>query len=425
MLPRHRRLMVVSVTNMAGRPQHLACIAFTVVFLGMGRQGYAQLEYRLSAGSSLGVSDISGAASATTAGLQPDVFVMARAGAQLSYAGRKVHSLAAYAFAATWWLRGSESSSLSHTLVLSSDIETSAATHTTLGGSAALSQLSLVDSVASADPLTVGARPAGTMQFVAFDAHEAFVWQLNARWRLDQMLAGGFFHPIGQNLGIAQSESLTHSLAITRLWGRDQVGLRTRLGAIKTGQATPVGGTVIPGREGEFAEALVGWRHDFTPTWSSDLAAGAFVIALSGSDTVVTGAGSAALSYRYIGRELDLRAARTVEPNVFLGAALERDVVSLSVVFPLGRWDALHLNALADLEHDSTAGAPGGPTPTTNILVVSAGATYQPGNMFKYRLEYTFRDQLASAAVAGITSFPSFRRQVVMFTIDVHYPPGI
>ena len=410
---------------MAGRRPHLKYIVFTVVFLGMGRQGYAQLEYRLSAGTSVGVSDLSGATSATTAGLQPDVFVMARAGAELGYVGQKVRSLAAYAFAATWWLRSSEGSSLSHTLTLSSDIETSAATHITLGGSAALSQLSLVDSVASADPLTVGARPAGTMQFVAFDAHEAFVWQLNPRWRLDQMLEGRFFHPIGQDLGIAQSESLTHALAITRLWGRDQVGLRSRLGAIKTDQATPVGGLVIPGREGEFAEALVGWRHDFTPTWSSDLAAGAFVVGLSGSDTVVTEAGSAALSYRYIGRELDLRAARTVDPNVFLGAALERDLVSLSVVFPMGQWDALLLNALADFEHDSTAGVPGGATPTTNIVVATAGASYQPGHMFKYRLEYTFRDQLASAAVASTTSFPSFHRQIVMFTVEVHYPPGL
>ena len=391
----------------------------------MGRPGYAQLEYRLSAGSSVGVSDISGAVPGTIAGEQPDVFVMARAGAQLGYEGRKVRDLAAYAFAATWWLRGSEGASLTHTLVLSSDIETTASTRITLGGSAALSQLSLVDSVASADPLTVGARPAGTMEFVAFDAHEAFVWQLNARWRLDQMLEGRFFHPIGQDLGIAQSESLTDALAITRVWQRDQVGLRTRLGAIKTGQATPVGGSVIPAREGEFAEALVGWRHDFTPTWSSDLAAGTFVLRLTGSDTVLTEAGSAALSYRYIGRELDLRAARTVEPNVYLGAALERDLVSLSVVFPMGQWDALHLNALADFEHDSTAGVPGGATPSTNIVVATAGASYQPGNMFKYRIEYTFRDQLTSAAVAGTTSFPSFHRQIVMFTVEVHYPPGV
>jgi len=83
------------------------------------------------------------------------------------------------------------------------------------------------------------------------------------------------------------------------------------------------------------------------------------------------------------------------------------------------------LNALADFEHDSTAGVPGGATPTTNIVVATAGASYQPGHMFKYRLEYTFRDQLASAAVASTTSFPSFHRQIVMFTVEVHYPPGI
>ena len=416
--------MLGFVTIMAGRHPHLALMAFVTVLLGSGRQGYAQVAYRLSAGSSIGVSDTSGSAPGTTAGAQPEVLVMARAGAQLGYSGQMAQYQAAYGFAATWWLRGTESSSLTHTLALSSDIETSAATHATLGGSAALSQLSLVDSVTTADPLTAGARPAGTTEFLAFDAHEAFAWQLNARWRLDQMLEGRFFLPIGQNLEIAQSESLTHALAITRVWQRDEAGLRTRLGAIKTDQATLAGGSLVPGREGEFAEALLSWRHDLTPSWTSDLAAGGFVLHLAGSDAVLTEAGSAALSYRHTGQELDLRAARSVEPNVYLGTAIERDLVMLSVGFPMGRWEALRLNAIADFEHDSSIGVPGGATPTANILVVTAGASYQPANMFSCRLEYTFRDQLASSAAPGTSPFPSFRRQMVMFTIEVHYPPG-
>jgi hypothetical protein len=287
-----------------------------------------------------------------------------------------------------------------------------------------VSQVSLVDSVGTTDPQTVGARPAGTTEFAAFNASEALAWQLGGMWRLDQVLEGRLYDPIGKNSGFAQSESLTHVLGIARLWPRDQVGLRTRLGAIKTGQAAPVGGPVIPGREGEFAEALLGWRHDFTPTWTSDLAAGASVFHVSESPVEATPSGSATLSYRYIGREFGLRAARTVDPNVYLGTTLQRDLVMLSVGFPLGRWDTLRLNALADLEHDSGTSAPGGPTTTANIIVLLAGASYQPGNMFMCRLEYTFRDQLPSAAAPGISPIPSFLRQMVMFTLGVQYPPG-
>jgi hypothetical protein len=256
------------------------------------------------------------------------------------------------------------------------------------------------------------------MEFAAFDAHEVFAWQLNARWRLDQMLEGRFYRPIGQNFGVAQSESLTHSLAIARLWLRDQVGLRTRVGAIETGQTA-----VIPSRESEFAEALLGWRHDFTPTWTSDITAGAFVLRVSDSDAVLMPAASAALSYRHTGQEFDFRAARTVDPNVYLGAALERDLVMLSAGFPMGRWEAFRLGAIADLEHDSSIGVPGEPNPTTNILLLLASASYQPGNMFMCRLEYTFRDQLPSAAAPGTSPFPAFRRQMLMFTIEAQYPP--
>lgn len=385
----------------------------------MGRQGYAQVEYHLTAGSSIGVADTSGMQPGQTAGVQTDGFLMARAGAQLSYAGRLVHNQATYGFAATWWLRGSQGSALTHTLSLSSEIEASAATRITLGGSASLSQLSLVDTAGNADPLTVGARPAGTTEYAAFDAHEAVAWQIGARWRLDQMLQGSLYRPIGDNPGSAPSESLTHNLGLARLWQRDQAGLRTRVGVIWIGQTA-----LLPAREDEFAEALLAWRHDLTPAWASDLAAGASLLRISGIYVGPTPAGSAALSYRNRGRELDLRAARTVESNVYVGAAIERDLVSLGAGLPIGRWQALRLTALADLEHDSITGAQGGPTASANILFLQAGARYQPGGMFMGHLDYSFRDQLASGTASGTSTFAAFRRQTVMFTIEMYYPPS-
>ena len=405
---------------MAGRFPHLTCLAFAAVLLGTGRQGYAQVEYRLSVGSSIGVANTS--QPGQTAGVQTDCFLMARAGAQLSYAGRLAHHLAAYGFASTWWLRGSQGLALTHTLTLSSDIETSAATQITLGGSASLSQLSLVDTVGNADPLTVGARPAGTAEFAAFDAHEAFAWQIGGIWRLNQMLEGRLYYPVGDNPGRARSESLMHALGIARLWQRDQAGLRTRVGVLWIGQTAPVGLPLVPARQEEFAEALLGWRHDFTPSWTSDLAAGAFVLRASDADVRLTPAGSATLAYRNAGQEFEVGAARTVEPNVYVGAATERDLVGLTLGRVIGQWEALRLAAMADLEHDSTTSASGGPSPTANILVLQAGAHYQPGKIFMYSLEYTFRDQFASAAAPGSSPFYSFRRQMVMVTIDVHYP---
>jgi len=350
---------------------------------------------------------------------------MARAGAQLDYTGRLSRERAAYAFAAVWWVRGTQSTSLTHMLSLSSVIQSSAATQVTLGGGAMLSQLSLADTVAGSDPLTVGARPAGTREFAAFEAHEAFAWQVNGPWRADQLLDGSLYRPIGDSPGSGQNESLTLGLGIARTWLRDHAGLRTRVGVIEIGEVAPAGLAVVPGGDSEFAEALLSWKHDWTPNWTSEIGAGALVLRALGSDTALTPAGSATLAYRYASQELEFRAARTVEPNVYVGAALERDVVSLRAGFPIGRWEAFRLEAMADLEHDSGAGTPGGPTSTANILYLQAGARYQPGSMFILSLQYMFRDQFSASAAPGTSPFSAFRRQTAMFTIEVHYPPDV
>jgi hypothetical protein len=349
---------------------------------------------------------------------------MARAGAELDYAGRLTQNRAAYSFMATWWFRGTQGSSLTHMLYLSSAIQTSAATQVTLGGSATLSQLSLGDTVTAANPQTFGAIPAGTQEFAAFDAYDIFAWQFSSAWRLDQMLDGRLFRPIGDNPGTAQNESLVLALGIARTWLRDQAGLRTRVGVVETGEAAPVGAPVIPGYKSEFAEALLSWRRDWTPTWTSQLGAGAFVLHVPGGNMGPMPAGSATVSYRNIGQELELRVARTVDPNVYVGAALERDLVGLRAALPIGRWQAFHLDAMADLERDSGAGTHGGPTTTADIFFLQGGASYQPGNMFMFRLQYMFRDQFSASAAPGASPFAAFRQQTAMFTIEVHYPPG-
>jgi hypothetical protein len=391
----------------------------------MARPGHAQLEYRLTAGSSAGISNTSESRPGAAAAEQTDFLLIARAGAQVDYTSRLTHSQAAYLFAATWWVRGTQSNSLSHMLNLSSVIQSSAATQVTLGASATLSQLSLGDTVATANPQTFGAIPAGTQEFAAVDANEAFTWQVNSAWRLDQMLDGRLYRPIGDNPGTAQNESLVLALGIARTWLRDQAGLRTRVGVIEIGEAAPAGAPVIPGYKGEFAEALLSWRRDWTPTWTSELGAGAFVLHVPGSNVGPTPAGSATVSYRNTGQELELRVARTVDPNVYVGAALERDLVSLRAALPIGRWQAFHLDAMADLEHDSGAGTLGGPTTTADIFFLQAGASYQPGNMFMYRLQYMFRDQFSASVAPGTSPFAAFRQQTAMFTIEVHYPTGV
>ena len=416
--------MLVFFAFMSGRLQHLQCMAFAAVLCGMARQGHAQVEYRLTAGSTLGATDNSRAQTVGTDAKQADGFLMARAGAQLGYLGQLVRYHGAYAFGATTWARGTQSTSLTHSLNLASEIQTSTSSQTTLGAGATLGQLSLVDAIGTTNPQTVGTRPAGTQTFMTVEAREAFLWQFAAMWRLDQTLEGRLYLPVGDNSGSAQNRILTHGLGIARLWLRDQAGLRTRVGVIETRGSAPVGQTVIPGRESEFAEALLGWRHSLTPDWTSDLAAGAFVVRIPDSGMHPAAAGLVSVSYQREGQALELRAARTAEPNGYLGTMLERSLVSLTAGLTIGRWQALRLDTTASFEHDSSPGTASGTAPTANFLFFQAGARYLPGDMFMYRLQYTFRDQLSSGAAPGTSPFAAFRQQMVLLTVEVHYPTG-
>jgi len=262
--------MLVFVPHMAVRLPHLVCIVCWVVLSWTEGRSYAQLEYRLSAGSSIGISDISGSQSGATPGTQPDGFLMARAGAELDYAGRLTQDRAAYSFV----LPGGSGYAglLAHPHAESIERDPEQCHHASHAGGKRHVESAITGRYGcNSDPQTFGAIPAGTQEFAAVDATEAFTWQVNSAWRLDQMLDGRLYRPIGDNPGTAQNESLVLALGIARTWLRDQAGLRTRVGVIETGEAALAGAPVIRGYKSEFAEALLSWRRDWTPTWTSQL----------------------------------------------------------------------------------------------------------------------------------------------------------
>jgi len=124
------------------------------------------------------------------------------------------------------------------------------------GGSATLSPAITGRYGCNSEPQTFGAIPAGTQEFAAVDATEAFTWQSNSAWRLDQKkcLDGRLYRPIGDKPRNAQNESLVLALGIARTWLRDQAGLAHRVGVIETGEAALAGAPGDPGYKSEFAE---------------------------------------------------------------------------------------------------------------------------------------------------------------------------
>lgn len=403
-----------------GRFPSLPSAAFVVILLGMARSGHAEVEYHVFAGSWVGASDNPAARSDATP-VQAAGFVTAQGRLELGHIGRLTQERMAYAIMATSWTGNAQSSALAQTLNLSSAIEAGPATRITLNGAATLTQLSMLDTTAATDPQTVGPRPAGDQKFMSLSAGEALSWQLGGSWSIAQSLDGGMYRPIGSAPGLAANKSLILNAAINHLWQRDSGGLRGRLGAITTDINTQAGPTTPGSPDSQFAQLESTWRHEWTAEVTHELSAGVLFLRRDGVRALP--AESAAILWRRGGSDIGLRGEQSAGSNIYVGTVYQRSLVSLTIGLPLDRYELLRFLATADLEHDSASAVANGAGGTANIFATHIGVHWMPGNMFTYGLDYTFHDQRASAeGSVGASTFASFRRQLVVFTVEAQYP---
>jgi hypothetical protein len=395
-------------------------MATAVAWSGAEGTGYAQLDYRLSAGSAVGVVE-NPTAQSNQASTRVDGIVSSTAQVDLSYAGRLTVERLGYAISAASYFQSIQSPTLIQILRLASEIQAAAETKITLGAGATLTRLSMVDTTAPADPQTAGPRPAGDAYFVGIDVGETLAWQLTGAWRVDQALGGNWFRRLGDALGSSGNESAALSVGVNHAWTSDSAGLRSRVGVITSGAASTQ--SAQPARTNatsEYGELGLSWRRDWRPDLFHTVSAGAFVLRTDKS-TVLPG-GSVSLLWHRTGYEIELRAGRTAESNIYIGTVYERDSVGLRVGMPIDRLDQLRVLASADVERDTIVGSSTGVGGSADVVFAGLAIHWQPGDMFVFGLDYTFRDQFA-ASYSGNSTLASFRRQTAMVSVGVQYPP--
>jgi hypothetical protein len=325
----------------------------------------------------------------------------------------------AYGIAATTWTGNSQRTTVTHTLTLASDLQPSPALKIGLQAGGTLTRLSVLDTVAANDPATAGPRPTSDQQYLNITASELLAWMMTSAWSLNQALNARLYRPIGDTTsGTRENKTADFDLGVTRAWQRDAAGVQTLVGVISASAASsdPTASTSLTS---EYGQAELTWRHDWTPELSHNLAGGLFFIR---TDKVsVLPAGSASIAWRSMGREAELRAARSATTSTYSGVVYVRDIASLRIALPIDRWERLRFASSGSLEHASSSGTSSGLTGSTNIVSVSATLIWKPGDMFSYALDYSFRDQKASADSSG---FASYRRQTVLFTVEMGYPPS-
>jgi hypothetical protein len=420
---------------MNGSPRRLICATIVAIVSGLGRPGYADLEYHLLASGAAGASDNPrmqpDTAQPGTSAPRADGFVSAQGQIELDHIGRLTQERLSYGIMGLSWFRGSLGSSVTHNLKLSSDIQAGPATKLTLGAGAMLAQLTTIDTTAPTDTQTTGPRPAGDQKFVGVDVGEVLASEIGGSWRVDQTLQGRLYRPLGNNLVTTENRGATFMAGLHHLWARDGVGLRTQLGFMTSDTSTvsaPSGQSETVTLTSELAELSLSWQRDWTPEFHHAVTAGAFILHTDSSR--VLPAGSASLLWHRTGYDVEIRGTSSADSNIYVGAAFRRSLVGLRVALPLDRLEQLRVTVDADVEHDSTVGASSSASGSANVALAHAALSWRPGDMFVFGLEYTFRDQRGSQTDTGTSpspttsSFPTFRGQTAMFTVGVRYPPS-
>lgn len=419
--------------------RYLPWLCYAALLVGGGGGiASAQIDYRLTAGLSSIANDGTQAANDPTS--KTDVSGALRGGIELGYLGRFATSRLSYGIMAVKWARNTQSSGLTHTLRLSSDMEVTPATRVGLSAGAMLTQLSLADTVSAASlpttgpqptgpqstsspsssPQQIGPQPAASQDVLTLDAREAVSWQPSGQWRLDQGLMGSAYRPLSSGSGSIDNKVFALDLGLAKQWQRDTAGLRGRA-SIMMASGSASGGTEGSEtiRYTELAEASLVWGHQWGAEIAQEIIGGAVVV--RADQARVSPIAAAGLTWQRPGFMLAGRVAQTSDASVTVGASYQRRLASLTLGVPVNRLETVRLMALASYERATPTGTSDTVGGAINVFAAQAGLGWQPGDTFAYGLAYTFRDQWAADSGDASSSPLAFRRQTLMLTISASY----
>ncbi|HVY41108.1 MAG TPA: hypothetical protein VHM31_24395, partial [Polyangia bacterium] len=215
----------------------------------------------------------------------------------------------------------------------------------------------------------------------------------------------------------ARSFVLNQSGHFERSWGRDALTVDV-LGSYFDSSTTadelaaqlPGAARVVDG------QALVGWRHEFSPAAFVGASAGVLVLDTLGGgggfnvEPVATGIAH----YQTKVALAELIVSQSLQLNVYLGQPLLVDGAIGRLVIPIDRLERLNLVGVGTAQRQWSFGPP--LTAAVDLLAADVGLAFRPLTYpFLAALDYTAQEQIGHTV--NMTPYPSLHRQVVMLTL--------
>jgi len=300
----------------------------------------ADLAYELSPAATVGASD-----NVYANGVRRDDQFSTVSGAmRLRYTGALATHVLGYTLSYSKYVQKTFPDTLSNTVSWLSTFTPSASWSLRAGALGTLSRASGLDNAnpATATPDTV---IAGQSLFLTTTATQSLDVTPSPRWNYGELLTVGYLRYLDQMFMGMQGllpRTVYASLGLhaERVVGREGFTLAADINDSSTTYAGAGAANMRPTGQWIFGRALVGWRHELSPAWSTWLQAGPSVMYLIDSGNgVLAPAGIAALNYTSVPWFASLTAEQTPTANPFLGSAILADNVIARLAIPLTRND--------------------------------------------------------------------------------------
>jgi hypothetical protein len=291
--------------------------------------------------------------------------------------------------------------------------------------------------------------PVGTVAYWAGSAAEALSAELSPLWSLYQN--GGFdgFSTVSGDYVAPAVWALSSDMGLERAFPRDAARVEGSIGH-EHAPAVLTDDGVVPEENGDFGRAALGWAHQFTPKWRSDLSGGAFGARIAAGQPVSVGpAFRAALNWKGRWFRTAFLVDHTPQPSVVMGGIFLTDRASVRATGRFGQDERFRFTGLLRYSRLSAIGAPPPvlpPPPPTGLMdptnppqptgqippdqqhdhanrwqaVVAVGYVPWLNRLFELNLSYRLTTQ--TGAVLGRRRLKTFERNVVMLTLVFGFP---
>jgi hypothetical protein len=290
--------------------------------------------------------------------------------------------------------------------------------------------------------------PLGTVAYIGGTAAEAVNFELSPLWSLYQTAGIDTFSSIVENYVSAPVWAATGDFGIERALPRDGLRLELTAGYEHSPPILVIDG-IVPEENGTFGRAALGWTHQFSRKWRSDLSGGVFGAKVYETQPREIGpAARASLSWKGKWFKTAFLLDHQPAPSVVMGGIFLTDRASVRATGRFGRDERFRFIGLLRYTRLSALGTPPPvlpPPPPSGLMdpippeppqgippdqqhdhanrwqaQMTVGWLPWPNRLFELNLSYRLTTQ--TGAVLGRRRLKTFERNVVLLTLTVGFP---